>query len=185
MTTGHGNILIVGPSGAGKSTLARALAERLGLRAIELDALAWNPGWALAPDEELRARIAAATDEDGWVADGNYTRLRDITWARASTAVWLDLPLRTLLPRIVRRSWRRWRQNEVLWGTNQETFWEHFLPNDRSLIWFTVRTHRRRRRDLAAAMRSDEWPRLRWVRLRSPRDVERWLALLPSAHEES
>lgn len=41
-------VVIVGTSGAGKSTLARALAKRLGVADIELDALHWEPQWTQA-----------------------------------------------------------------------------------------------------------------------------------------
>jgi len=179
MDNDHGNILIVGPSGAGKSTLARSLAASLGLQAIEVDALAWDANWELASDDELRSRVERAIADDGWIADGNYTRiLRNAAWPRAGTVVWLDFPLRVILPRIARRAWKRWRTKELLWGKNRETFWEHFLPNDRSLIWFSVRTHRRRQRDLEQAMVSGDFPWLRWVRLRSPGEVSRWLGVV-------
>ncbi|MER6939714.1 shikimate kinase [Nocardioides sp. NPDC127514] len=38
-------VSVVGSSGSGKSTVARRLAETLGVRYVELDALHWRPGW--------------------------------------------------------------------------------------------------------------------------------------------
>lgn len=185
MTTfqGQANVVVVGPSGAGKSTLARAIGAKSGLRVVELDALAWNPGWDLAPDDEFRMRVGKAIASDGWIVDGNYSRARDLLWARAGTVVWLDLPLSVILPRIMRRSWRRWRSKELLWGSNRETFWAHFLPGDRSLIWFTARTFHKRRRDLQAAMADPEWQHLTWMRFRSTRELERWVESLPGPRE--
>src|SRR5512142_1642906 len=66
-------VSVAGISGSGKSTLARALAERLGVPYVELDALNHGPNWTEATPEELRARVEAAfaAAPDGWVADGN------------------------------------------------------------------------------------------------------------------
>ena len=49
-------IVVVGVTGSGKSTLARQLAERYGVRHVELDALNWEANWVPAPTEVLRAR---------------------------------------------------------------------------------------------------------------------------------
>lgn len=169
------NVRVVGDSCSGKTTLAAAIAARLGLRHVEIDALSWMPNWTATPRDELRRRVAAALAEPGWVVDGNYlSSLGDLTFAAADTVVWLDLPLRVTLPRTLARSWRRWRTRELLWGVNRERLWEHFLPWDRSLIWWTLTSHRRRQRAYEAAM-ADPQGRARFVRLRSPAAVARWI----------
>jgi adenylate kinase family enzyme len=63
--------LVVGTSGSGKTTFARAIAERLGLPRIELDALQWEPSWTEASDDVFRARVAAeiASAADAWLAN--------------------------------------------------------------------------------------------------------------------
>src|SRR5438067_1612406 len=64
-------IVVKGASGSGKSTFAAALAERLNLPHIELDALNHGPGWTQATPAELRARLVAALSGlDGWIVDG-------------------------------------------------------------------------------------------------------------------
>ena len=50
--------IIASASGNGKTTLGRALAARLGVRFVELDALVHGPNWAETPDAELRATLA-------------------------------------------------------------------------------------------------------------------------------
>ncbi len=171
------NISVVGDSCAGKTTLARALAERLGLRHIELDALHWEPNWTSASDDVLLARVCEAIADPGWVIDGNYGRIvRPLTWGVADTVVWLDFPLWVTLPRTLARSFRRWRTRELLWGTNRERFWEHFLPWNRSLIWWTLTNHRRRRTAYAAAMTDPQFRDTQFLRLRSPAEVEPFLA---------
>ncbi len=55
---------VVGSAGAGKTTFARALAARLGLAHVELDAIFHGPGWAPAEPEDFRRRVAAALPTD-------------------------------------------------------------------------------------------------------------------------
>lgn len=172
------NIVVIGPSCAGKSTLARVLASRLGLRFVELDALWWEPGWQPAPLDVFRERVASATGGDGWVVAGNYGTVRDLLWPRAHTIVWLDFPLSLVLRRMVRRTWRRWRSRELLWGTNRERLRDQLIPHpSRSLFAYTVRTHRRRRCEFERLMDAPDFAQATRVRLRSPQELEQWVAV--------
>ena len=166
---------MVGPTNSGKSTLAQRLAAALDAPRVELDALYWRPEWTPAPDEEFQAAILDATAGERWVVAGNYHRTaQPITWPRAALVIWLDLPLRVILPRLIRRSWRRWRTRELLWGTNTEQFWRHLMlwDKEQSLIAWQLSTHRRNRARNEAEMRDQRWSHLRFVRLRSPREIE-------------
>ncbi len=73
-------ISVVGTSGWGKTTVGRALADRLGIPFIELDALAWLPGWTNRPLAEGRVLVEERTRGSVWVVDGNYSKVRDIVW---------------------------------------------------------------------------------------------------------
>jgi adenylate kinase family enzyme len=169
------NIVVVGSSCSGKSTLAEEIAGHLCLRFVELDALYWEPEWTHPPVDVFRERVAEATAGDGWAVAGNYSRTLDLIWPRADTIIWLDLSLPLILKRIVQRSWRRSRSDELLWGTNREKFSEHFTTwGDESLIAFAIKNHRRRRRQFAEAMAGDEWPNAKFRRLRSPKMVARF-----------
>ena len=59
---------------------------------------------------------------DGWVIDGMYRgKLGDLTLARADTVVWLDLPRRVWLTRLVRRTLpARLSRREELWNGTAE-----------------------------------------------------------------
>ena len=116
-------VTVAGVSGSGKTTFGRALAQRLGVPYVELDALHHGPNWTETPTDEFRARVLASIDTPpgGWVVDGNYrSKLEDLVLAQADTFVWLEPTLRVSLGRLARRTWQRWRRREELWHGNRE-----------------------------------------------------------------
>lgn len=172
-------VAVVGTSGAGKTTLARALAARLAVPHVELDALHWEPGWTAAEPEVFTARLEAALAGDGWVADGNYSHARPIVWGRADTLVWLDYAWAVVLGRLLRRTAvRSWRREE-LWNGNREDLRLAFSRE--SIVLWMLRTWGRNRRRYGKLSADPEWGHLAVVRLRSPRAADRWLASLPPA----
>ncbi|HEX6030890.1 MAG TPA: AAA family ATPase [Tepidiformaceae bacterium] len=174
-------ILVVGSSCSGKTTVAAHLADRFGLDFVELDALSWKPGWVSASDEEFREKLAAATAGDCWVVAGAYHRFTyPVLWPRAETIIWLDFPLRVLTWRLLRRSWRRWRSKELLWGTNTERFWPQLKIWNKqdSLVAFTWGAHRGKNERYEAGMNAPEWSHIRWFRLRGQREIDAFLRQL-------
>jgi adenylate kinase family enzyme len=163
---------VIGHTGSGKTTFARALAAKLGVPHVELDALHWRSGWVMAPPEEVQARVEEILEGDDWVIDGNYGgTLGTAVLDRAEQIVWLDLPFRTTFPRVLRRTLRRLRTREQLWETtNTESFRSAFLSRD-SILLYSIKAHRHRRRRCNELVQG----RLH-VRLRSTADVERYLA---------
>jgi len=163
--------IISSASGNGKTTLGRELAARLEVPFVELDALVHGPDWVETPDDELRAQVEPIVESDAWVIDGAYRgKLGDLVLDAADVVVWLDLPLRVWLPRLIRRTAQRIRRREELWNGNRETL-VNVIWGRESLLVFAVRSHFRRRREYPEALAS--W---RVVRLRSPAEVERFLA---------
>lgn len=166
-------VCVIGTCGSGKTTLAARLARILDCPHVELDELHWEPGWTQATPEAFAARVERATRGERWVADGNYSKVRDLLWARAETIVWLDLPfgviVRRLVARCVRRAWRR----EMLWAGNRETFRQSFFSRDSVILW-ALRTHRRRRREYAGVFAAGV-PGVELVRLRSGAEAEAYL----------
>ncbi len=170
-------VAVVGDTCAGKTTLAGQLARRLGAPHVELDALYWEPHWTPATRERFRTKTEQALAADAWVADGNYSSVRDIVWTRANTLVWLDYPLTVVLYRLMRRTLGRVRSSEVLWNGNRETVRGVLFDKDSLVLW-AFRTHLSRRRRYEAALQQPEFAHLQVVRLRSPRETERWLSAL-------
>ncbi len=161
---------MIGSTGSGKTAFSRALAQRLGVPHVELDALFWQPGWVMTSAPELREKVAAALVGNDWVVDGNYaSRLGMSVLEQADEIVWLDLPLRITFWRLLRRTLQRLRTREVLWDGNRETFRRAFLSRN-SILLFALRTYRRGRRARAELVRG--FPH---VRLRSARQVGRYL----------
>lgn len=164
-------MIVSSASGSGKTTLGRRLAARLGVPFHELDALHHGPGWTEATPDELRARVEPLLAADGWVVDGAYrSKLGDLVFDAAETVVWLDLPRRVWLPRLLRRTVRRIVRREELWNGNRETLRNVLFSRD-SLVLFALRNFPRRRR-----LYPVELARFDVVRLRTPEEVDEWLA---------
>jgi len=168
---------VVGCSGSGKSTLARSLAGTLGVPHVELDAVYHQPGWTPLEVEEYRRRVVEATERRAWVVDGNYSAVQDIVWGRADTVVWFDLPLSVVMSRTVRRTVRRVVTREELWNDNREPFSNLYSLNpERNIIVWSATRHRVYRRRYAEAAEDPRWAGLHFVRLRSQREADGFLA---------
>jgi adenylate kinase family enzyme len=164
----------MGTTCSGKSTLARALGTRLDVPYVELDALHWGTGWTKPDKEEFRRRVQPFVGKEAWVIDGNYTSsLGDLVLRRADTVVWLDLSLPRVLWRVSKRTIGRIVHRTELWSGNRETWRSAFLSRESLFLW-AIQTHGRFRRRLPARLATD-FSHIRLVRLRSPREVARWL----------
>lgn len=70
-------IEIMGYSGSGKSTLCRILSEKYHIPALHLDTVHFLPNWEVREASEKQNLVTSFLDNhpDGWVIDGNYTKL--------------------------------------------------------------------------------------------------------------
>jgi adenylate kinase family enzyme len=174
-------IAITGVSGNGKTTLAAELAQRAGIRHVELDALHHGPNWESCGADVLRERVIAATDGDGWVSDGTYhSMLGDLLLERAQTAVWLDLPARVIVWRLLRRTHHRIAHKVVLWNGNVESSWREAV---RYLLWPAFRGVFANRRTVPE--RLARHPHLVVHRLRSDRDVRAFVQSIQATSSTS
>jgi adenylate kinase family enzyme len=168
-------VVVGGSTGSGKSTFAVALAQRMGVPVIELDALRHGPNWTETPEDRFREIVDERTSVDAWVVDGNYVMVRDLTWGRADTLVWLDFPLRTIYRRLFVRTNRRIFRREALWNGNRERFATAYLSGDSLYVW-VLRSYWRRRRNWPRWFNGPEGAHLTVQRFRSQREADAWLA---------
>jgi adenylate kinase family enzyme len=166
-------INIIGSSCAGKSTFAARLAAALDVPHIELDALHWEPGWTEVSWDVFRSRVADATTGEAWVADGNYSKARDILWPRLDTIIWLDYPFALVLWRAIRRTLARTLRGDPCCNGNRESLRRTF-SRDSILLW-VIQTHRSKQQAMRKLLPtlSPNGPRV--IILRTPIAAERWL----------
>lgn len=166
-------VLITGHSGSGKTTLATHVAARLGLPRVEMDALHHGPNWT--PRPEFRADVEAFSRGARWVTEDQYgSKIGDLLWDRADTVIWLDLPRRTVMRRVVLRSLRRAATRQELWNGNRERIRDWPSPGH-PMRWAWAQYDRKRRE---AADRIARHPHLAAVRLESARAADLWAARL-------
>jgi len=167
-------VVVTGSSGSGKSRFARELAQLLGQPYVELDELYWAPNWTGKPEDEFRRLVAAAAATPRWVIDGNYSRVRDVLWTRATAIVWLNFGLLTVFSRTFRRSVGRILTQEPYWHGNRESVTRAFFSRDSILFW-TLTTFHRRRRNYTALRASGKYPHLSLIEFRRPAEARRFL----------
>ncbi len=169
-------VVILGVTSSGKSTLAERLAKRFGLNFFDLDALHWEPNWQEAPLQVFRDRVEKAICSDRWAIAGNYHIVRDIIWPKAEAVIWLDYPFLLVLWQLTRRTFTRWWNQELLWGTNYESLWNHFkIWSQDSLFHWLFKTYWRRKREIPAVLSQPEHRHLQVLHFKHPRDIDEWL----------
>jgi adenylate kinase family enzyme len=164
-------VVVLGAGGAGKTELAHELSRRAGLPVIHLDPIFWRPDWQPAPREEARSVLDEAIAHERWIIDGNWLGAGDGRFERADTAIFLDLPRRTCIARVMRRALRdRGRRRPDLPEGCREGFDWAFLK----WIWNFGRDDRPR----ILRMLEDFGGEV--VHLRTPAEVRDYVASVPA-----
>jgi adenylate kinase family enzyme len=148
-------IAIYGETGCGKTTMARRLCEALDLPFVELDRVHWrNPGWQAPDPEEFRQRVRALLDSypDGWVCEGNYRHVRDLSLRQADSVIWMHLAWRVSFWRLLKRSIQRCWNRELLWGVQRESWRLTFLSR-KSVVLNSIWHYRATNRSIARSLR--------------------------------
>lgn len=171
-------IVIQGATGAGKTTLADRLGEALGLGVMHLDNIRHEHGWDSVDWPEMRERMEAfvASHPEGWVSEGNYSRVNDVTLSRCDTLISLDVPWRVSFVRLFKRTMVRAIDQKPLYNDNgpHESFRGSFLSRQSILLWSITNHQKRKRRTLEAFVRAA--PGTRLIRLKTSREVEALVA---------
>lgn len=166
-------VVVVGTSCAGKTTFARRLASILGTPHVELDSLHWGREWRPRPD--FRQDVLAAAQQPRWVIDGNYSAVRDVIWRRCTTIVWLDYSFPRVFSRAIRRTVLRIVTRERLYAAgNRETIGNSVFDTQ-GILWWVVRTHRKRRREFPELFSRPEYGQAAVLRFHTPAAAETFL----------
>ncbi|KQV03636.1 AAA family ATPase [Microbacterium sp. Root1433D1] len=168
-------VLVAGVSGSGKTTLSGRIGALWGLRHIEIDGLFHGANWT--PRPEFLDDVRAFAAEDRWVTEWQYTSKGTdaILAPRAQLALWLDYPYRVVRGRLMRRTLARGILRRELWNGNREKGPWNLLnrdPEENILAWQRATLHKWHER---FPEMQERFPHLTVVRLRHPRETERWL----------
>ncbi len=161
-------VLVIGCGGSGKTVISRAIASRLGLPLIHLDAEHYDPQWHPLERELFAARQRQLVSGTQWVIEGNYAATLAIRLHAADTLVILDLPARTCVLGIVQRR-LKYRGGQHADGVFDRVTWE-FLRY--------VVNYRRRMRPRIEDLVAEHGSHLHPVVLVSRRRANRWLRTL-------
>ena len=169
---------VVGNSGSGKSRLAERIAQVLDVPYVELDAIHHLHDWRPIDPDVFVARIEEITSTDAWVIDGNYRTVvvDGPVWERADTVVWLDLPRRTVMFQVTRRTVTRIVGRKKLWNDNREplrNLWS-WDPNTSIIRWAWTQ-HAKYQERYCLAMESPALDHIAFVRLTSHAAADQWL----------
>ncbi len=169
-------VMIVGQPGSGKSTTARLLGERTGLPVFHMDHIHHLPDWVPRPMPDKVVMCQEVTDQEAWIFEGGLSATYPERLQRADTLVWIDIPMGLRFFRVLRRTFQHW-------GTNRPDLPEGCVERiDRETftfwkwIWDTRHTARAKIEAMAANPQGT-----RVVHLTSLKEVNAWLASLPSA----
>lgn len=161
---------MAGTSGAGKSTLAGRIGRALAVPYTELDSLFHGPNWA--PRETFESDVDRFITQPDWVCEWQYSVVRARLAERADLLVWIDLPRRTVMRRVIVRTLRRRLRGEKLWNGNVEGPLRTIFTDPEHIIRWAWTQHARTTEKVLSV--HERRPELPIVRLRSRAEVERW-----------
>lgn len=98
-----------------------------------------GPAWTVRPD--FLADVAEFTGRQHWVTEYQYAQACGMLLAGCDLAVYLLLPRRVVMARVVRRTVRRSVRHEVLWNGNVEPPLRTFLTDRDHIVRWAWRRH--------------------------------------------
>jgi adenylate kinase family enzyme len=137
-------VIVIGSDGSGKSTFARRLGKAFDIEVIHLDQGYWKPNWVKTPKDEWSKIVEGLLDRESWIMDGNFGGTREMRVRACDTVVFLDIPRRICLYRILKRAvlYRGRTRPDMAEGCKERFDWEF-------VEWVWNYTNRARPRILA------------------------------------
>lgn len=145
-------IVIIGTSCSGKSTLAKNISNKLGIKHYELDNYFWKENWTESTNEEFTKKVMDIIAEKNWVICGNYSKVRELIWSRATDIIWLDYSFYLVLFRSIKRSFIRSLTKEKVCNGNIETFKQSFFSKESIILW-VINTYKRRKNQYSVLLK--------------------------------
>lgn len=165
-------VLVAGTSGSGKTALAVRIGQLLDLPHVEIDSLFHGPSWTVR--ESFEHDVESFSSRPRWTTEWQYQPVRAMLAERADLLAWLDLPRRTVMSQVVRRTLRRRINHEALWNGNLEPPLKTFFTDPEHIVRWAWSTHSHSAQRIAEIRM--QRPGLTIVQLRSHTDADRWLA---------
>ncbi|MGE1100340.1 topology modulation protein [Peribacillus simplex] len=160
-------IMVIGVSaGVGKSTFARRLGDNLDIEVHHLDTFYWRPGWVEAPLEDFISAQKEVLSHDKWIMEGNYSNSFNLRSELADTIIYLELPLRVCLYRVIKRwlSYLGKTRPDMGKGCNEKLDWQ--------FVKFIMTTYFPRKKEM----------KMRFADLQKS-DQKKLIVILKSKHE--
>ena len=152
------------------------MAELLRIPYVCNDAIIWRPDWVPTPRDQRAVEMEAATRGAAWTFDGNFSAAEDrVILQRCDTIVWLDLPRWQVWPQVTWRTLRGLVMKTPHWQNGNIERWSIFFSRE-NIIWWSVRTYSRRRREYAALFADPAYGNRTRIRLKSRRQASQWLS---------
>ena len=171
LPTAPHRVLVAGVSGVGKTTFCQRVSRVLGIPHTEIDELFHGPRWQ--PRLNFIDDVTTLACSESWITEWQYGAAREILATRANTLVWLDLPFRITLARVVRRTVLRRITRQELWNGNREQSLIRAFIAPEGIIRWSIRT-RHKYATLVPALAARH-PEMAIIRLRTLREVEGWV----------
>jgi adenylate kinase family enzyme len=170
-------IVVIGNAGTGKSTLSRRLGALLGIEVCHLDSILWKPGWQRTSDAEFIERQAEILRRERWIIDGLgvWDAIRPRLDA-ADTIIFPDYPL------WISYLWAYKRQAQYAFRPRPDLPPNcPMLPKTWQLGGVIRRVHTTIRPRLLLLL-AEYQPHKRVFQLRSPQEMQRFVAEIERAH---